>query len=108
MNDRIHNQAGDQRPVGVGPDYRLLDDLLNDHYQFPSGEGAFLLYAQQSPQVRVARLIRPLGMDDRHVGIDGRDDSNPLTILIRALNKPDSLVDAWHIRPGVTADRKSV
>ena len=64
-------RPGDDRPVGVGADDRLVDQLL-DHDDDPVGrERGLLLAAQQAPDLGVAGGIGALGVDDRDVGRSG-------------------------------------
>ena len=51
---RIDDQAGDDRPVRVGPDDRLVHELLDDHDHPVGREGRLLLAAEQAPDLGVA------------------------------------------------------
>ena len=56
-DDGVHDQARDDRPVRVGADDRLVDQLL-DHDDHPvGGERRLLLAAEQPPDLGVA--VRP-------------------------------------------------
>ena len=60
-------------PVRVGPDDRLVHQLL-DHDDHPlGGEGRLLLAAEQAPDLGVAGRVGALGVDDRDVGLQRRD-----------------------------------
>ena len=69
----VHDQARDDRAVGVGADHRLVDQLLDHDDHAVGGERRLLLAAEQAPDLGVARGVGALRVDDRHVRVERRD-----------------------------------
>ena len=90
-DDRIDDEPGDGRPVRVRADDRLVDELLDDDDDAVGGEGGFLLAAGQAPDLRVPVRVGPLGVDDRDVRPQGRDDVD-LVVAIRGRKRADERV----------------
>src|SRR5258706_5457245 len=59
----IDDQAGDDRAVRIGPDHRLVDELLDDHDHPVGRERRLLLATDQPPDLGVASCVGPLGVD---------------------------------------------
>ena len=72
-HDRVHDQAGQDRPVWIGANDSLVDQLLDNHDHAISGECRLFLAAEQAPNLRVARGVCALGVDDRDIGRERRD-----------------------------------
>ena len=77
-DDGVDDEARDDRPVRVGPDDRLVDELLDDDDDPLGGEGRLLLAAEQAPDLGVAAGRGALGVDDRRrpAGAAGRRRSS--------------------------------
>ena len=76
-DDGVDDEPRDDRPVGIGPDDRLVDELLDDDDDAVGGEGRLLLAAEQAPDLGVAAGRGALGMDDRDVRLQRRDGVDP-------------------------------
>src|SRR5438128_2003127 len=72
-DDGVDDQAGNDRPVRIGPDDRLVDQLLDDDDDALRGERRLLLAAEQAPDLGVAGGIGALRVDDRHIRLQRRD-----------------------------------
>src|SRR6185503_20335062 len=72
-HDRVDDQAGDDRPVRIGADDRLVDDFFNHDDDPIRGKGCLLLATEQTPDLCVAGGGRPLRVDDGHCGPQRRD-----------------------------------
>ena len=82
-DDRVDDEPGDDRPVRVRADDRLVDELLDDDDDAVGREGGFLLAAGEAPDLRVAVRVGSLRVDDRDVRPQGRDDVD-LVVAVRA------------------------
>ena len=90
-DDRVDDEARDDRPVRVGPDDRLVDELL-DHDDDPIGrERGLLLAAEQAPDLGVAGGRGALGVDDRDVRPERRDRVDGL-VAVRRRDRADQRV----------------
>ena len=88
VDDRIHDQAGNQSAVRVGADDRLVDNLLHDHDDPARGKCDLLLHAEQSPHLGVTLGIGALRVDEGHIRVERGHDGH-LLLAVRALDEPD-------------------
>ena len=66
-NDRVDDQARDDRPIRVRPDYVVGHQLLDDDDHAIGRECGLLLAAEQAPDLGVARGGSALRVNDGHV-----------------------------------------
>ena len=104
MHDGVDDQPRDDRPIGIGANRGGRDDLLGDHDDTPGRKRGFLLYTQQSPDLRVAFAVGTLRMDDRHVRLE-RGHGMELFAGERAPHPSDSRVDVRNLRSDVRTQR---
>ena len=67
-HDRVDDQARDDRPVRIGPDDFLGDQLLDHDDDAIGREGRLLLATEQAPDLGIAGGGGPLRVDDGDVG----------------------------------------
>src|SRR5262245_29625536 len=90
ITHRADNDAWNHRTVRVGADDGFVHDFLCGEDNFFRGEGSFLLFADDAPQMRVAVCIRTLYMDDGDIRIERRNNDH----ILAAIGISDSL-DVW-------------
>ncbi len=76
---------------GIGPDDRLVDELLDDDDDPIGREGRLLLAAEQAPDLGVAAGRGALGVDDRDVRPERRDRVDRL-VAVRRGDRADERV----------------
>ena len=104
-DDRIDDESRDDRPVRVGPDHRLLDELLDDDDHAIGGEGRLLLAAEQAPHLGVATGRGALRVDDRHVRLQRRHGVDRL-LAVGRIDRPDQRVRHRQVGLEVAAQRE--
>ena len=67
---RVDDHAGNQGPIRIGANHRLIDQLLDYHHHSLAGKGRFLLYSKEAPDLRIPGGVGTLGGDDRDVGVE--------------------------------------
>ena len=102
---RVHDEAGDDRSVGVGPDDLVGHDLFDHDDDAVGGEGRFLLAAQQAPDLGVARGRCPLRVDDRHIRPERRDGIDGAIAVGRG-DRSDERVGDRQIRLEIAPQRE--
>src|SRR3990172_3953315 len=105
LDHRVHDDPRDHRPVGIGADRVLMDDLLHHHDHFLRRESRFFLNSGQSPDVGVSRGVAALGVKDGDVGIQ-RGNGVERLAGEGTLDGPDARVDLREIRSVIGAKRK--
>src|SRR3954447_21285057 len=69
-HNRIDDEAGQDRPVRIGADDGLVDELLDDDDDAIGGKCRLLLAPEQPPDLRVAGRVGALSVNDRDVGLE--------------------------------------
>ena len=87
-DDRIDDEPRQDRPVGVRADHRFVDEVLDDDDHPIRGERRLLLAPEQPPHLGIARGVGALGVDDRHIGLQGRDRIDG-SVAIGRRDRPD-------------------
>ena len=100
----VDDHAGNDRPVGVGANHGLVDQLLADHDHALGREGRFLLYAKEPPHLRIAIGVRALHVHDRDAGVE-RGYGGKFLAGERARHRANARIHARQVRAHVIAQR---
>ncbi len=97
--------AGEQGAIRVGADDVPVHQLL-DHDDDPlGGEGRLALDPDQAPDLDVALGVGALGVDDRDVGVERRNDRDLVVGRVGRGDPLDERVGRRQVRSGIRAER---
>ena len=101
-NDAGNQETGYEVAIGVTQNQIVVDDLFTGEYDFGRSECRLARYAKVAPQLGVALPVRPLHVENGHIGPDGANRQQ-LFVGKRAAHRckllPGSKVAAFD-RPG--------